>query len=93
MHKQYNLPMEQTYVRPSSQCLTMYMFRSLRRQVHVRQTRLQSTSPQNKRVWKSYREICMWPWTQVGNTKVRASIEGRKEGRKEGKKDNVNSSK
>ena len=44
---------------------------------------------------KSYTEICMWSWTQVGNTKVRASVEGRKgrrkEGRKEGKKDNVKS--
>jgi len=28
----------------------------------------------------------MWSWTQVGNTKVRASVEGRKE-RKEGRKE------
>jgi hypothetical protein len=38
-----------------------------------------STSPRNKHVGKSYREICMWSWTQVVSTKVLLLKEVRKE--------------
>jgi hypothetical protein len=70
--------MEQTYVGTSFQYLAMSMFRQSTMRTR---TMSDSTSTRNKHVGKSYREICMWSWTQVSNTEVLLLTEVRKEGR------------